>query len=110
MKKTIVILSLIVMVASLLVAFTPKPPQFQTLHGILQWSKNNLICGYPDYVNLPVMDKYYIAGKGFPTTGQFKGCTLDAHGTVSIIEGCYIFTVADYHISCPATPNNFPGQ
>jgi hypothetical protein len=110
MKKMIVVLSLIVMVASLLVAFTPKAPPMQNLHGILQWSKNNVICGHPDYVNLPVMDKYYLTGKGFPTAGQFKGCTIDGYGTVSILEGCYIFKVADYHISCPDAFSKFPSQ
>ena len=111
MKKTIVLLSLVVLIAALLMAFSVQVPlPIQTIQGKLQWNNHNGICGFPDYVSLPVMDNYYLTGKGFPTQGQFEGCTIYGQGTLSTIEGCKIFTVTDSKISCSKKLSILPSR
>ena len=108
MKKTIVLLSLIVLIAALLVAFTPPPSAIiVTLHGILHWNQT-AACGYPDFVTNPVMDDYYLTGKGFPTWGQYDGCRIDARGFMSTRNGCYVFSVVESQISCPNNLEKLP--
>ena len=111
MKKITVII-LVVVVASLLSAYTPVPnpvpPLIQRISGTLGFSRNT-VCMIQDFVSLPVMDNVYLRGNGFPTTGQFRGCWIDAMGSYTSIGTCKVFQVTSARISClQGPPVTFP--
>lgn len=97
MKRKIVALVLLIAIATLLSAAANRP--IERLDGILHW-KPSIICGVPDYVSLPVMDKVYLTGNFKPTHGVAEGCTIHAFGSPYMIEGCRLFAVARYTIDC----------
>lgn len=97
MKRTIAVIIFVVVIASMLSAAGIRP--IQPLQGILQWERAN-VCGVSDYVSLPVMDKVYLTGNFKPTHGLFEGCTLKAVGSPYTLEGCKLFAVDQYTITC----------
>ena len=97
MKKTIVVIILVVVIGSMLSAAGPR--NITPLIGTLQWHQAS-VCGVSDYVALPVMDNVFLTGSFQPTQGLFQGCTIQATGSSYSFEGCKYFAVEKYSISC----------
>jgi len=105
--KKIILLSLVILVAALLIASHPMPPPTQQISGTLRWTRSST-CMLQDYVALPVMENIYLRGWGFPTQGQFQGCSIHATGTYLNIGSCKVFQVTSSVITCsPSRPVPF---
>jgi hypothetical protein len=97
MKKTIVVIILVVVIGTMLSAAGPR--QITPLFGTLRWQRVN-VCGVSDYVSLPVMDNVFLTGTFAPTQGLFQGCSIQASGSPYTLEGCKFFAVEKYTITC----------
>ena len=99
MKKTLVLMVLVVVVGALLTAAKPVPPAYQTLEGTLRWQRAS-VCGVSDFVALPVMTNVYLTGNFAPTRGLVRGCTIGATGYYYDVGACTYFAVEEYTIRC----------
>lgn len=103
MKKSIVLIVLVVMVGLVLTAAVPVPPPTQFLQGKLNWQHNN-ICGVSDYVSTEAMTNVYLTGKFSPSGGVLVGCQIQATGFFYRAGRCEYFDVSTYKTACPTNP------
>jgi len=101
MKKSILMIVLIFLLASTLTAASPRPRD--TLQGILQWQRNS-VCGVSDYVSTHAMTNVYLTGKFTPTQGLLQGCTILATGAYHLSGHCDFFMVDSYTLNCTDKP------
>lgn len=101
MKKPILIIVLLVVIACMLSAASPRPRD--TLMGTLQW-QHNTICGVSDYVFTHAMTNIYLAGRFTPTEGLLQGCTILATGVYHLNGHCDFFMVDSYTVTCKNNP------
>jgi hypothetical protein len=97
MKKTFVVIILVVLLASMLTAAAPR--KLQTLQGTLHWSHAN-ICGVSDYVPTEVMTDVHLTGNFSPTNGINQGCRIVATGYFYSTGQCTYFSVDQYQLTC----------
>ncbi len=101
MKKSIVLIVLMVILASTLTASYPAPRH--TLQGTLMWARNS-VCGVSDYVSTHAMTNVYLTGKFNPTLGVLQGCSILATGRYHLSGHCDFFMVESYTVSCKDQP------
>lgn len=99
MKKSMVIIFLVVLVGGLLTAANPMTSKNQSLQGRLLWERAS-VCGASDFVSNQAMDKIYLTGNFFPTHGELQGCQVTAVGYYYDAGACKYFSVNKYGLAC----------
>jgi hypothetical protein len=103
MKKSLVVMVLVLLVGAMLTAAKALPPATQNLQGTLRFQRNN-VCGVSDFVlkdgSTGGATPVYLTGKFQPTNGILQGCHLSAVGFFYQAGACHYFFTASYTVGC----------